>query len=293
MRLLKVLSVILFTALGSCTTATDTATPGKPGATKAPEPIARPTIPPPTYRLYRFKFDESIGSSIISYVVPTNTTDDQLKSLVWLFREKVRSHKFRDISITQPTSKNFGKKGYLQGILSIYRGEKCAAEQFSDAVGPCGDAEHDAAYYQWGVFGDNPNNGIDQNKDEAGIRLASDNILKVFDYKDGWQPTKNEADKEKEVEESAKQKILERSREQYANALHASLREQGYDITVTELGDKLILAADLFKDTRTRVQFLSRIRKSNADLCKMGFRAVNIGGSGLFSSSENYSLGCK
>jgi hypothetical protein len=77
------------------------------------------------------------------------------------------------------------------------------------------------------------------------------------------------------------------------NALHASLREQGYEITVTELGDKLILAADFFKGTSTRVQFLSLIRKSNADLCKLGFRAVNLSGSGLFASGENYSLNCK
>jgi hypothetical protein len=92
--------------------------------------------------------------------------------------------------------------------------------------GPCGDGEHDAAYYQWGVFGDNPNNGVDPNKDEAGIRQANGDMLTVFDYKDGWQPTKTEADKEREAEEAATQKILERSREQYANALHASLREQ-------------------------------------------------------------------
>jgi hypothetical protein len=292
MRLLKVLPLILVAILTSCSTATDTSTPGQSGVTKAPEPVARPTTPPPTFRLYRFKFDDSIGGSIISYVVPVNTSDDQLKSLVWLFREKVRSQKFRDISITKPTSRNFGKKNYTQGILSIFRGEKCAAEGFSDAVGPCGYGEHDA-YYHWGIFGDNPNNGIDPNKDEAGIRLAGGNMVKVFDYKDGWQPTKTEADKEKEAEEAATQKILERSREQYANALHASLREQGYEITVTELGDKLILAADLFRDTTTRVQFLSLIRKSNADLCKMGFREVHLTGNGLFSSGQNYSLGCR
>ncbi len=189
--------------------------------------MARPTTPPATFRLYRFKFDDSIGSSIISYVVPANTTDDQLKSLVWLFREKVRSQKFREINITQPTSKHRGKKDYIQGILAIYRGQKCADEEFSDAVGPCGNGEHDDAYYQWGVLGDNPNDGPDPDKDEAGIRLASAIMTKVFDYKDGWQPTKTEADKEKEAEETATQGILERSREQYANALHAVAQGTG------------------------------------------------------------------
>jgi hypothetical protein len=293
MRLVKGLAAIVLAVLTSCRSPTGTSAPGQSGATKAPEPVARPTTPPATFRLHRFKFDESIGASIISYVVPANTTDDQLKGLVWLFREKVRSQKFGDISITHPTSSHRGKKDYIQGILSIYRGQKCADEEFSDAVGPCGYGEHDDAYYQWGVLGDNPNDGLDPDKDEAGIRLASGNMIKVFDYKDGWQPTKTEADKEKEAEATAEQKILERSREQYANALHASLREQGYEITVTELGDKLILAADLFKDTNSRVQFLSLIRKSNADLCKVGFRELHLSGSGLLSSGENYSLGCK
>jgi hypothetical protein len=198
MRLVKMLSVVVSVVLTSCATPTDVSTPGKSGVSNVPEPVAanadsaRPTIPPPNFRLYRFKFDESTGSSIISYVVPTNATDDQLKSLVWLFREKVRSQKFRDISITQPTSRNFGKKNYTQGILSIYRGEKCAAEEFSNTAGPCGYGEHDAAYYQWGVFGENPNNGLDPNKDEAGIRLATGNMVTVFDYKDGWQPTKTD-----------------------------------------------------------------------------------------------------
>ncbi len=293
MRLVKVLWVIPLAVLTSCTPEKDTSTTGPSSATSAPARVTGPTTPPPAFRLYRFKFDEKIGASIISYVAPPNTTDDQIKSLVWLFREKVRSQKFRDISINQPTSSNFGKRGYLQGILSIYRGEKCAGEKFSDAEGPCGDGDHDAAYYQWGVFGDNPNNGIDPTKDEAGIRLASGNMITVFDYKDGWQPTKTEATKAREAEEAAKQELLHRSREQYANALHASLREQGYEITVTELGDRLILAADFFKDTSTRVQFLSLVRKSNAGLCKMGFREVHLTGSGVFSSGENYSLGCK
>jgi hypothetical protein len=81
-------------------------------------------------------------------------------------------------------------------------------------------------------------------------------------------------------------------REQYANSLHALLRDKGYDIVVTELGDELILAADLFEDTSTRVQFLELVRHSNSGLCNMGFRRVDIGKKGFFASSETYSLNC-
>lgn len=81
-------------------------------------------------------------------------------------------------------------------------------------------------------------------------------------------------------------------REQYANSLHALLRDEGYDIVVTELGDKLILAADFFEDTSTRVQFLQLVRHSNSGLCNIGFRRVDIGKKGFFTSSETYSLNC-
>jgi hypothetical protein len=145
----------------------------------------RPSIPPPQFRLYRFKRSEPT-----SFVVPSGTTDLQLKSLLWLFREKVRSNRFRDVGITQPTSEHWGKRDYTQGLLDVYRGEKCAYEVSSESVGPCGYGDHDDAYYQWGILGDNPNNGLDPNKDEGGIRLASGDLVKVFDWKDGWQPSK-------------------------------------------------------------------------------------------------------
>lgn len=211
----------------------DSAKPGQssPGAqaVNAPTPVAitRPTVPPPQFRLYRLKFDDGIGQSIIAFVVPTKTTDEELKSLVWFFRDKVRSQNFRDIGVTQPTSKHWGKRDYVQGMLQIYRGAKCAGEEFTNAAGPCGGGEHDDAYYQWGESGDDPKNGLDPNKDEAGIRLSNGNMVTVFDYKDGWQPTKTEADRQREIEESAKARVLDNSREQYANQLQATLRQEG------------------------------------------------------------------
>ncbi len=109
----------------------------------------RPKTPPPQFRIYRSKLDQ--GTSIV--VLPT-TTDEQLKSLLWLLREKIRSHRFKEIGITQPTAKQWGKKGYLSGIISVYRGDKCANEEFADSAspGPCGQGEHDSAVYQWGLL---------------------------------------------------------------------------------------------------------------------------------------------
>jgi hypothetical protein len=102
------------------------------------------------------------------------------------------------------------------------------------------------------------------------------------------QPKADESSSAGESEYSPKHAM----REQYANNLHALLRDKGYDIVVTELGDKLILADDLFEDTSTRVQFLDLLRKSNTALCNMGFRRLDIGKKGFFTSSDTYSLNC-
>jgi hypothetical protein len=62
----------------------------------SPKPTATlPKIPPPKFRLYKFKVNQPI-----SYIVPINTTDEQLKSLLWLFRQKIREGGFSKIGIS-------------------------------------------------------------------------------------------------------------------------------------------------------------------------------------------------
>ncbi len=130
-----------------------------------PQQIIRPSIPPPKFQPYRH------SEGIDSIVVPVTTSDEQLKSLLWLFREKVRSHQLKDT----------GLKDRRDGLLLVYRGKKCATEQtdITASAGPCGDGYHDAATYQWGIEGD-------YNKDTGFIQSGGE-IVTVFDYKDGWQ----------------------------------------------------------------------------------------------------------
>src|ERR1700677_5160472 len=56
--------------------------------------VTRPPTPPQKFKINKFKND---GISPTSVVVPTSTTDEQLKSLIWFFREKVRSHDFKSL----------------------------------------------------------------------------------------------------------------------------------------------------------------------------------------------------
>lgn len=104
----------------------------------------------PRFTFYKMK----TGEGIVSLVVPQNTTDGQLETLLRFMRDKVQQGKFADLGIRHPTDKSFGKLGYGAGIIAVYRGEKCANEQFIDNLGPCGYGEHDAASYQWGLEGD-------------------------------------------------------------------------------------------------------------------------------------------
>jgi hypothetical protein len=244
--------------------------------------IVRPTIPPPKFRVYKFKTDEGI-----SVVVPVNTTDEQLKSLLWLFREKVRSHQFKDIGLTHGTAKDRGSVGYISGMISVYRGEKCADEPFVETNGPCGYGDHDDAYYQWGIDGD-------QNKDGASV-ITKGNDVMVFDYRDGWQVAP-------EVSASIEQqsKVEQDAREDFAQRLQQRLTATGYDITVwahgegAEQGSELVLDSEIFKDTATRVQFINGVLPSwKKDLCKVGFRTVKLRRGSTFELGQDYSLGCE
>jgi hypothetical protein len=143
-----------------------------------------PTLPPPKFTLFRGKKDE-----IVTFVVPTDTTDEQLKSLIWLFREKVRSGKYEDIGIFVPTAKQWGVDGYDSGMLAVYRGKKCASEGYvpmaefqKGHLGPCGYGDHSAAGYQWGI------NGVPE-QDAGDIMTTDGTDVEIFKWTDNWLPS--------------------------------------------------------------------------------------------------------
>jgi len=248
----------------------------------------RPTVSPPRFRFYRSKLEQ--GTSV---VVSPSTSDEQLESLLWLFREKVRSHRFADIGITHPTSKRFGTEGYSAGLISVYRNQKCAGENFFDAgLGPCGYGDHSAAFYQWGLL---VNGVFDPDADSAGITSSDGGKTEVFSYKDHWKlPAELQAktDSERNSEETSN-KV---NRANFAEELERQLKAAGFDITVwvreTE-SDELVLNSDIFKDTATRVEFLSTVLpKWKHSLCKSGFRQIRLIRGGLFSTGDVYSVGC-
>ena len=251
--------------------------------TPAPE-ISRPSIPPPKFTVYKSKPNETT-----SYVVAMNTTDEQLKSLLWFFRNKVQSHQYKDIGISHPASLT----GYSDGMLLVYRGSKCANESYIDTLGPCGYGEHDAAGYQWGID-HNPNN-------DSGVIRVKDDLVAVFNYGDGWQvPAEAQAELSKEATAESERKTAEyEKRKIAAQQLQERVTAMGYDINVwvhdenEDEGRNLVLDSEMFKDTDTRVQFVNGvIPQWRKNLCKLGFKQVRLRHGEILSAGKDFSLGC-
>jgi hypothetical protein len=252
------------------------------------------SVPPPKFRVFKFKTDEPT-----TYVVPVSTTDKQLKSLLWLFRQKVRTGQFREIGITQPTAKQWGQLGYTSGILVVFRGEKCANENYiSDAqiakgnLGPCGYGEHDDAYYQWGV-------DADPNKDDAGIRDKNGNFISVFSYKDNWHSPSEQTqvvDQKVKEEWAAKQQEWE-PRQRFAVQISNEFFRKGLDIHVSANSDQpkeLDFRSKLFTDAAVRKDFINTtLHQLRLRMCNAGFQNIRILQESESDIGKSYPLHCQ
>lgn len=256
-----------------------------PNAIVQPQ-IVRPSIPPPKFRIYKFKVDEPT-----SVVVPVNTTDEQLKSLLWFFREKVRSNEFKDIGLTQGTAKQWGNSGYLSGMLSVYRSAKCANELYIDTNGPCGYGEHDDALYQWGIEGD-------PNKDSGSIKVQGDDIV-VFNYQDNWHPSSEVSqgvdDKVKEAWKARQEEWEPRQR--FAVQLANKFRGRGSAIDISANPDEpteLDFRSKLFRNTTFLKTFTdTSVPKMRPDLCKVGFQNIRVLPDDESDAGQRYPLRCQ
>lgn len=230
---------------------------GAPSSVSNPQPtppkFARPNVPTPQYRLYR----QGATNGLVSVVVSHQTTDEQIKSLLWFFREKVRSHQLTALGITQKLESS--------GIIIIYRGEKCANEEFINELGPCGYGDHNDAQYQWGINGD-------PNHDAAGLKNSGGAELDVFDSSDNWQLPPAEQNK---------MVAQRKQREDFAVTLGLSFQQEGLDVTPSVEDDTtLSLDSKSFEDGPTRRAFIQQFlasRETVNKLCGSGFRNLQVG----------------
>lgn len=250
---------------------------------------ARPQIAPPKYRMIH-QTAEWPGP----FIVAVGTTDDELKSLLWDIRDKIRSHSYKELGLNEPSQSN---RQYLSGMIEVFRGPKCAPEIYnwerscarkSDC--PCGDGDHNAGYYQWGLGGH-------YDEDEAGIFSSDRTWTLVFDAKDGYKlPANLQAKLDAEAQDiEAEYKAKKSEQELLAASMGYNLQQAGYHINILR-GPKdgeLIISSDLFGKDEGRVTFLSEVLPGlKPRLCKVGFTNVTLMTSGVFSLGDNYRIGC-
>ena len=142
-----------------------------------------PQTTPPAFKVYKQPAD-----SIASYLVAPSTTNDQLQSLLWLLRTSIQSKNYKAAGLVRPTIFSFGVLSYRAGMIVIYRGAKCANEEYDKSKsGPCGFGDHAAASYQWGMISSASSHPEFNN--DIGLLEASDKTITVFEENvDHWHP---------------------------------------------------------------------------------------------------------
>src|SRR5215469_832859 len=253
-----------------------------------------PQIPPPKFQLFKFVPDQPT-----TYTVPTNTSDEQLKSLLWYFRGKVRAGDFKAIGLTRPTTMQWGQSGFTSGMLLVFRGMKCANEAYtSDAdlekgkLGPCGYGEHDDAYYQWGL-------DDDPYKDAAAIVTSEGDYAEVFDYKDNWHaPSEGLQEVSSQAKEAWKAEQQEwQPRQQFAVAMTNKLNEQGIAVAVSadeNNPSQVDFKSKLFKDAAFQESFVTKVLPTiRSNLCSAGFCSVLVLQGTDSDNGRAYSLLCR
>jgi hypothetical protein len=131
---------------------------------------AKPTLPPPKFRVFR----QEAGRPV-SVVVAHTASDEDLRSLLWLFREKVRERRFSELGLKKEAGP--ASTGFSAGMIDVFRDVKYANEPFTRKEGEATRAD---AIYGW---------GLDRvsDHDQAFVKGADGSSVKVFDYSDNWQ----------------------------------------------------------------------------------------------------------
>jgi hypothetical protein len=261
-----------------------------PAAPAAATPAPKPTLMDATTRATAaqsaaqhpdFKvFLQKIDMPAI-LVVPENTTDDQLKNLLWLLRIKVREGKFKELGL-HPTTTLFDTPGYSSGVINIYRGTRCAKEMYTTSgPDPCGASIHKSASYHWGDGGDPHSDGGDI--DPAG---GPDTLL--FTADDGFQ-----TDEEAAKDPTGSLRKAAVARIHYATAQNAKQTKQHTDIRfyIDQPDDQLNIVSYQLATEAGQQTFLKQLLILDQDrLCPLGFKSIRLGVRG--SPGKSYPLDC-
>ncbi len=104
---------------------------------------ARPTIPPPPFKLFHQSPDT------LTLVTIDTATNDQIAALIYQLRDAAQTHTFDTLHIPQ---KLVDARDPILWF-HIYRGPKCASEKYAAKL-PCGPSYHAAGEFTLGSFHD-------------------------------------------------------------------------------------------------------------------------------------------
>ncbi len=122
-------------------------TPAPAAATTTTQPQAplypaRPTIPPPPFKLFHQ------NPTSITLVTKENVSDEEIEAILWQLRDAAHAHTFDALHIPQKLVDHRDHKIWFH----LYRGSKCAAEKYADGPPPCGGSYHAAGDYTFGSY---------------------------------------------------------------------------------------------------------------------------------------------
>jgi hypothetical protein len=231
----------------------------------------------PAFKVFMQKIDKPVV-----IVVAEDTTDEQMKNLLWFFRTQIRQEKYKELGL-QPTETVFDKPTYSAGRIDVYRGAKCAKEVYiTSGPDPCGSTvSHRSVNYHWGDSGDRHSDGGD-------IITQDGKDILVFNSNDGWQ-TEEEAQKDPD----GKLKQATDARIRYAQTQNIDMVKRSYDTRfyVDEPSDVLNIVSRQFLVEASMNSFLTQLKILELDhMCALHFKAVNLIPRGL--AGKSYPLDC-
>jgi len=112
----------------------------KPTTTAVQYP-ARPTTPPPPFKLFH-QTDSSL-----TLVTKEAATDDEISAILWQLRDAAHAHTFDALHLPQA----FIDKRDPIVWFHLYRGSKCASEKYAAKL-PCDASYHAAGDYTYGGY---------------------------------------------------------------------------------------------------------------------------------------------
>ena len=220
-------------------------------------------------------------------IVPQTTTDEGIANLIWLLRDSAYSKSMNSLGFSETIVEN---RDWLYSF-HIFRGKKCADENYRNGREPCASSKQEAGIFQYGSFHDRNDDAatIYHDQDESKAEALSP-IGSPYTPKPNIVPSEKTmvvlSNEEKSTWGSVAQRQLaaDYTGQVWGGGLHATFA------TAPKAGE-LNMSADWLIDQGERKVTAFTVKAHQEEACAVGFRSVRLSS---FPSHPDYSfsLGC-